>query len=115
MPRLPHLATLLRPSTVTDSYGDSVDGALAPVGAPFRAWLQQRSSLAQTANADAGAPVVATFVLYALPTSTAVVADDVIEVDGVRYAVDGEPRLLVNPRGRGRFREIPLKRVTRGG
>lgn len=114
MRRLPHLATLLRPSTITDDYGDEVDGPLAPVGDPFPAWLQQQTST--TDNADAAQPVVTRTVLYArVGLAPSLEEDDVVEVDGKRYAVTGDPRLPVNPRGRARFVEVDLARVTRGG
>jgi len=115
MRRLPHLATLLRPSTITDDYGDEVDGPLAPVGEPFGAWLQQQTSV--TDNAGDGSPVVTRTVLYVRVSDTTpdLDEDDVIEVDGDRYAVDGKPRRPVNPRGRARFVEVDLRDVTRGG
>lgn len=112
--RFPDVVTLLRPTQVQDAYGDTVDGPLAAVGNSWRGWLQTRSSLAQTA-ADTGSPVVTTTTLYAPASAPALAEDDVLSVNGIRYRVDGEPRLPTNPRGRSRFREIPLKRVTRGG
>lgn len=111
--RLPHRATLLRPSTVTDAYGDLVDGPLAPVGEAFAAWLQVRSST-EGVPAD-GEPVVTSPRLYWRDALVLVEEDDVIEVDGKRYSVEGDPYAAVNPRGRARFWQADLKRVTRGG
>lgn len=112
MRRLPHRARILRPSTVTDAYGDTVEGPLEPVGEPFQAWLQ--SAVSKEAIASDG-PVKSTPRVFVFPSAPAVGEADVLEVDGVRYRVEGDPREPVNPRGRSRFRVIELSRVTRGG
>lgn len=112
MRRLPHRATLLRPSKVTDRYGDEVDGPLAPVGEPFPAWLQHR---AVTEGVVAGGPVVRTPVLFTFPSAPPMTSADVVEIDGDRFKVEGDPAEPVNPRGRARFRVLELSRVTRGG
>lgn len=109
MRRLPHSATLLRPSTVTDGYGDEVDGDLAPVGSPFPAWLQQRTT------SEDGEVTTSTHRLHVFTTAPAMSEKDVVEIDGVRYRVEGDPYSPVNPRGRGRLRHLDLNRVTRGG
>ena len=110
MRRLPHRARLLRPTQRTDGYGDNVKaGPLAPVGDPFPAWLQQRDT------SEDREVVTSTHRLYVFPTAPVVDADDVVEIDGVRFRVVGLPYAAVNPRGRARFRAIDLVRVTRGG
>ena len=109
MRRLPHLGTLLRPSTVEDGYDDTVDGPLAPTGDPFPAWLQQRDT------SENGVVVTSTHRVYVFPSAPAMKADDVIEIGGVRYRVKGDPYTAVNPRGRARFRALDVNRVTRGG
>lgn len=113
MRRLPHLATLLRPAEAEDDYGDTVDGELAPVGDPFPAWLQIKSSEEDVlAN---GQPVSTRPKVYVLPSAPHIDEDDVLEVSGQRFRVTGDPYPPVNPRGRSRFVQIDLIRVTRGG
>lgn len=110
--RLPHTATILRPSTVPDAYGDPVDGPLAQVGEPFAAWLQVRSSISTSSE---GEPVVTAFRFYFDSPLILVEEDDVVEVDGKRFTVTGDPYRPVNPRGRSGYWQADLKRVTRGG
>lgn len=113
MRRLPHRATLHRPSRVIDAYDDEVDGPLEPQGDPVPAWLQVITSTEATSGD--GSPVVTRTVLYFRPGTLPLDEDDVVEVDGKRYTVDGEPRTPVNPSGRSRFASADLVRVTRGG
>lgn len=114
--RLPHLATLIRPTVITDGYGDEVPGPLAPVCDPVPAWLQVTSSTEATSD---GVAVLVTATRLYLRAGTvggvAIAADDVVEVGGVRYAIDGTPFAPVNPRGRARFIQVNLKAVTHGG
>lgn len=111
--RLPHRATVLRPSRVTDVYGDEVDGPLAPVGSPFPAWLQARSS---TETEGAVSVLVSTPVLYYRDALVLIEEDDVVEVEGRgRFNVVGEPYAATSPRGRVRHSRVDLKRVSRGG
>lgn len=116
MRRLPHLAALLRPTEIVDDAGDTVDGPLAPVGEPFGFWLQQRSSLEGGSETS---PVVTATVGYFRTSDPKAPSDldvdDVLEVDGKRYRVEGEPYAPVNPHGRARFWQITLERVSRGG
>jgi hypothetical protein len=110
--RLPHRARALRPSTGTDAYGDPVDGALEPVGEAFAAWLQQRSSVESSSD---GGRLVTAHVLYFRDVPFLLEEDDVIEVRGKRYVVDGEAYLPESPRGRSRYNRVALKSVSRGG
>lgn len=110
MRHLPHSATLLRPSTAVDEYGDPTDGPLAPVGSPFPAWLQRNAS-----DETTGEVVTTTAPLFVRLDAPAIEEDDVIEVEGSRYRVKGNPYTPVNPRGRGRLRRVDLVRVSRGG
>lgn len=109
--RLPHRATLLRPTVITDAYGDEVPGPLAPLGDPVPAWLQVTSSTEATSN---GVAVLVTATRLYLRPGIALAADDVVEVEGRRYAVDGAPHAPVNPRGRARFLQANLKAVSHG-
>ena len=111
MRHLPHLATILRPAPITDTYGDVIDGPLAPLGDPIPAWLQIRSS-SEDVRAD-GQPVTTTPRLYVWPSS-GLVEDDVVEVDGLRYRVTGDVYVPVNPGGRARLGFVDLTRVQRG-
>lgn len=109
--RLPQMATLLRPTSVVDEYGDTVPGPLAPVGEPFPAWLQTTSSTELTA--DGAVVLVTASRLYTAPLA-APQNDDVLEVNGVRYAAQGDAVAACNPRGRRRFAATDVKAVTHG-
>ena len=85
------------------------------VGDPVAAWLQVTSSTEATSN---GVAVLVTATRLYLRAGTvggvALAADDVVEVDGRRYAVDGAPHAPVNTRGRARFLQANLKSVSHG-
>lgn len=113
MRRLPHSATLLRPSKVIDDYEDEVDGPLAPFGDAFPAWLQTTSST--EVGLEGLVSVVTRTRLHVHHPGPSLDNDDVVEVEGSRYRVKGDLIRAVNPRGRGRFAVVDLTAVKRGG
>lgn len=109
MKRLPHLVTRYSPTTITDAYGDTVDGPLAQAGDPFRGWLQTREIRESVTGV-----VTTQRTLYTRPSAPRLTPKDEVEVEGLRYRIDGEEHLPVRPSGRPEFRYYRVTRVTRG-
>lgn len=87
-----HLTLMTRPCTVArvapdggrDDYGNATDGR--PQTTATRCELQQTTR----GEGDQGEPVATGWRLF-LPAGTLVDAGDTVEVDGIRYEVDGDP------------------------
>lgn len=100
------VSLLRRAVTGQDEYGNDIHGTVT-VTIP-NCSVQPRAS---TEDNNGRIQVISGVELYA-PADPLITSSDVVEFDGRRYEVEGDPGVWASPNGVLRYQQVALRRVT---